>query len=552
MNYIEQYHRAIKESKVIVGEWIRKLYDLIEKRLAEGDFFYDNSLAERAINFIEAFCRHSKGRNDLIKLELWQKALVALIFGIVERDGSRVFREVFCVVSRKNGKSIFASAITNYMAYMDKEYGAEIYSIAPKLDQAGIVFDGFYKMVTADPELSALAQKRRSDVYIATVNTTIKPLPFSAKKSDGLNPHLTVCDEISSWPAEQGLKQYEVIKSALGSRRQPLILSISTAGYVNDGPYDELMKRSTAVLNGNSKERRLLPVLYIIDDPKKWNDLDELKKSNPNMDVSVSRDFFVEEISIAENSLSKRIEFLTKYCNIKQNSTAAWLPYEVVDDCCGETFDLSQFEKTYAVAGIDLSQTTDLTACCVIIEKNEQLYVIAHFFIPENKIDELSEREGIPYRIYQTQGLLTASGENYVDYEDCFRWFVRLIKEYKIYPLKVGYDRYSSQYLIQQMKEAGFHCDDVYQGENLSPVIHEMEGLVRDGKLRLGQNNILKMHFLNTALKQNAETRKVRTCKIEQRAHIDGCMAVLDALTVRQKYYNEIGEQLKNKRRETG
>ena len=188
------------------------------------------------------------------------------MFGIVDENGLRIFREVFLVMGRKNGKSLFASACIAYMAYLDGEYGAKIYCLAPKLEQAAIVYDNFYKMIHQEPELDELAQKRRSDIYLEGTNTAIKPLAFNAKKSDGFNPHMTVCDEIASWPAEQGLKQYEVMKSALGARLQPMILSISTAGYVNDGPYDELMARATAVLLGSSKERRLLPILYMIDD----------------------------------------------------------------------------------------------------------------------------------------------------------------------------------------------------------------------------------------------------------------------------------------------
>ena len=336
------------------------------------------------------------------------------------------------------------------------------------------------------------------------------------------------------------------MKSALGARKQPMILSISTAGYVNDGPYDELMKRATAVLLGSSEERRLHPLLYIIDDPSKWDDIEELKKANPNMGVSVSADFFTEEIAIARNSLSKRAEFMTKYCNIKQNSTQAWIPYDVVDAVTQEEYKLEDFRSSYCVGGIDLSQTTDLTACCVVIEKNSKLYTFSQFFMPENKIDELQEKEGVPYRLYVSAGLIKPSGENYVDYNDCFEWFRWLVEEYEILPLQVGYDRYSSQYLIQQMEQYGFHCDDVYQGENLTPVIHEMDGLLRDKTLQLGRNNVLKSHFLNVGMKQNEETRKIRPIKIDPRCHIDGFVAVCDALTVRQKWYDTIGEQLSN------
>lgn len=545
-NYIQEYHYKMQTGEIVVGKWIRLLYDKITAGLRDGIFFFDERKANRAIDFIQIFCHHCEGRDDLITLELWQKATVCLMFGIVDENGLRVFREVFLVMGRKNGKSLFASAIIAYMVYLDGEYGARVYCLAPKLEQAAIVYENFFKMITREPELEALVKKRRSDVYLEETNTTVRPLAFNAKKSDGFNPHLTVCDEIASWPAEQGLKQYEVMKSALGARKQPMILSISTAGYVNDGPYDELMKRSTAVLQGSSEERRLLPILYIIDDPSKWDDLEELKKSNPNMGVSVSADFFIEEIAIAKNSLSKRAEFMVKYCNIKQSSTQAWLPFEVVDAASGEEYSLEDFRSTYCVGGIDLSQTTDLTACCIVIEKNGKLYTFARFFMPENKIDELQEREGVPYRLYVSAGLIQPSGENYVDYNDCFEWFRMLVEEYEILPLQVGYDRYSAQYLVQQMEQYGFHMDDVFQGTNLTPVLHECDGLMRDKMLQLGTNNVLKAHFLNVAIKQDEESRKIRPVKIDPRCHIDGFVAVIDALTVRQKWADQIGEQLRN------
>lgn len=547
-NYIQEYYHKIQTGEVIVGKWIKLLYEKITAGLRDGLFYFDAAKADRAIEFIENFCRHCEGRDDLITLELWQKSTVSLIFGIVDKDGLRIYREAVIVMGRKNGKSLLASAIITCMAYLDGEYGAKIYCLAPKLEQAAIVYDNFYMMVQREPELDELAVKRRSDVYMELTNTSIRPLAFNAKKSDGFNPHLTVCDEIASWPAEQGLKQYEVMKSALGARRQPLILSISTAGYVNDGPYDELIKRATAVLQGSSEERRLLPILYMIDDVAKWDDLDELRKANPNMGVSVSADFFLEEIAIARNSLSKRAEFMTKYCNIKQSSTQAWLPYDVVDGVTQEGYTLEDFRGSYCVGGIDLSQTTDLTACCVVIERDGKLYTFAQFFMPENKIDELQEREGVPYRLYVQQGLIQPSGENFVDYPDCFAWFTRLVEEYEILPLQVGYDRYSSQYLVQDMARYGFHMDDVHQGENLTPVIHEMDGLLRDKTLQLGQNNVLKAHFLNVGMKQNEETRKIRPVKIDQRCHIDGFVAVIDALTVRQKWFDQIGDQLRNTR----
>lgn len=545
-NYIYAYYQAIQNGSVVVGMWIKLFYRLIIRWLDAKEVFFDAKKANRAIKFIENFCHHSEGRNDLLTLELWQKAMISVIFGIVDGAGVRIFREVFIVIARKNGKSLLAAAIIAYCVYLDGEYGAKVYCVAPKLDQADIVYNAFWQMVEQEPELLALTKRRKSDLYIAETNSSVKKIAFNAKKSDGFNPHLTVCDENASWPAEQGKKQYEVMKSAQGARKQPLILSISTSGYVNEGIYDELFKRSTRFLRGDSRERRLAPFLYLIDDIGKWNDINELRKSNPNLGVSVTVDYLLEEIAIAEGSLSKRAEFLTKYCNIKQNSSQAAFDVPVVERSFGEALSLEDFRNSYCVGGIDLSQTTDLTACVAVIEKRGILYVFARFFMPAEKLEEASARDGVPYAEYVKRGLLVLSGENFVDYHDCMRFFTDLVEQYQIYPLKVGYDRYSAQYLVQDMKAYGFHMDDVYQGTNLTPVIREFEGTLKDGVFRFGDNDLLKMHLLNTALKLDAESQRVKLAKLSPTERIDGTAALMDALTVRQKWYGEIGEQLKN------
>lgn len=544
-NYIYEYYDQITRGEVVVGKWIRLAYKMLVDDLEKGATQYNAKAVNKAIKFIENFCHHSKGRSDLLKLELWQKAAVAAIFGIVDDNGVRVYREVFIVIARKNGKSLLASAIIAYMAYLEPEYGQEIYCLAPKLDQAALVYDGFYKMVIAEPELEELAQKRRSDIYIADNNTFIKPIAFNARKSDGFNPQLVICDELAAWQGDGGLKQYEVMKSALGARRQPLILGITTAGYVNDGIYDELFKRATGVLKGGSKERRLLPLLYTIDDVDKWNDLTELRKANPNINVSVSEEFFKDEIAVAETSLSKRSEFLCKYCNIKQNASTAFLDYVVVEQAAADV-TLEQFRGCYCVAGLDLSQTTDLTAASVVIEKSGILYAFTQFFMPASRLETLQATDGVPYDLFVKKGIVTLSGDNYVDYNDVYNWFMQIIRDYELYILQIGYDRYSAKYLVEQLEGAGLHTDDVYQGENLTPVIREFEGIIKDGNFKIANNNLLKSHFLNVALKQNMETRKFRPVKIEQRAHIDGFVSVIDAMTVRQKWYSEIGQLLRN------
>ena len=567
-NYILAYYQGLKNGSIVAGRYIHALYEYLVTGLQEKRFFLDQKRANDAIEWIETHCFHTEGplAPGALQLELWQKAMLTAMFGIVDGDNHRQFREVLLVVARKNGKTKIASGVGDYEFRIDGGYGARVFCIAPKLEQADLVYNDIWQMITLDPEWQAmkesfserdqhnkkilddsmLARHRQSDLAIPGTNSTVKKIAFSAKKSDGFNPSICICDEIAAWEGDKGLKQYEVMKSGMGARPEAILLSCTTSGYVNDSIYDELIKRSTRFLMGESKEKRLLPFIYMIDDVEKWNDINELRKSNPNLGVSVTVDYLLEEIAVAEGSLSKKAEFLTKYCCIKQNSSLAWLPAQVVNTASGDHLSPEDFRNSYCVGGIDLSQTRDLTSCCAVIEKGGELYVLSHFFLPAEKIDEATQRDGVPYNIYIQRGLLTPSGDNFVDYHDCYQWFVDLIEKYQIFPLQIGYDRYSAQYLIQDLTGYGFHCDDIFQGENLYGVIQETQGLLEDGKIHIGDNDLLKSHLLNSAIKMSTERGRGKLVKLSPSLHIDGTAALLDAMTVRQKWYAEIGEQLKN------
>lgn len=568
-NWVLDYYQGLRDGSCVASKWVHLLYDRIIKDLEAGLYKFDQKKANRAIDWIESHCFHTEGplAPGSLKLELWQKAFVSCIFGLVDDNGLRHYREFVLIIARKNGKSLLASAIANYVFQAEGGFGCRVYNIAPKLDQSSIIYDSIWTMIQLDPAYrqaiesydeqrkhhhekretkDELPVRRTSDIFIRKTNSAVKKISSDSRKSDGFNPSLCICDEVASWVGEKGLKTYEVWKSGMGARPDGILLSCSTSGYQNDSIYDELIKRSTRFLLGDSKEKRLLPFLYIIDDPELWSDINELRKSNPNLGISVPVSYLIDEIAIAEGSLSKRSEFLVKYACVKQNSSTAWLPAQAVEKCSGEPINLEDFREHYCVAGIDLSRAVDLTACCAVIEKDGVLNVVAKFFLPAEKLDEATARDGLPYRIYIERGLLQLSGENAVNYRDCFEWFRQLVEEYRIYPLQIGYDRAMATYLVQDLTAYGFHMDDVYQGFNLSPVIDEMEALIKDGRVNIGDNDLLKVHLLNAALKNDSDGQRHKVVKISAADHIDGCSALLDALTVRQKWNDQIGAQLRN------
>ena len=553
-NAILEYWRAINAGEINVGKWIKLLYEVILEGLTEKRWYYDAKKAWNAISFIERFCHHCKGTlaPQRIKLELWQRASISLIFGVVDERGKRQFREVAWYIGRKMGKSLIAAGVMDYMAFAAGEYGSEIYFLATKVDQADLSFSAFEFNYRHEPLLAKRIRSTKRGLMIDETNTLVKRLPFSDKTLDGLNPMAFLGDELSSWAAKKGLGVWEVMMSGTGAREEPLGLAISSGGYISEGIYDELFSRGTAFLNGNSREQHILPIFYTIDDPEKWNDLDELRKSLPGLGISVSEEFIRSEIDIAEGSLSKKTEFLTKYANLKQNPTVAWLTVAEVNGFFGENnYTLEDFRHCYALTGIDLSITTDLTASVVLIERGGVIYVFAQFYMPRNVVDKAADRDQIPYRKYIEQGYLIESGENRVDYRDCEKWFERLEREYEIIPLKNGYDIYTAAYLVQNLEDSGFVMEAVRQGPNLTGVIVDVEGMIRDRTLQSGnQNGLMKIHMIDSALKHDSISKRRQLVKIKdsEQVHIDGMAALLDAMCMRRNYYNDLGDLLRNER----
>ena len=311
------------------------------------------------------------------------------------------------------------------------------------------------------------------------------------------------------------------------------------------------MKRGTAFLMGNSREQHLLPIIYMIDDPEKWDDLEELHKSLPGLGVSVSEEFIRKEIDIAHESASKMVEFKTKYCNLKQNVSTAWLRAEDINKAFGYRMQLESLKNHYCVGGVDLSQSVDLTSACIVTEIDGVLWVHSHFWLPNKRLEEATRRDNIPYEIYIKKGFLSLSGEEFVNTDDVLHWFMDLVKQYKIFPLMIGWDRWSAQDLVHKLQQKSFKTDSVTQGFNLSSVSDIFEGMLREGRIRdMDDNDLLKIHMADAAqqMESNAEQAHPRKklVKISKNAHVDGVAALLDAMAMRQFKWAELGTRLTN------
>ena len=304
-------------------------------------------------------------------------------------------------------------------------------------------------------------------------------------------------------------------------------------------------------LMGNSREQHILPILYMIDDPEKWNDLAELRKSLPGLGESVSEEFIRKEIDTAEESISKATEFRTKYCNLKQSVSTCWFRAEDIERMFGWRKPLEEIRNKYCVGGIDLSQSVDLTCGIVITEIDGILWTHAHFWLPNKRLEEATKRDNIPYEIFIRKGFLSLSGEEFINNDDVILWFMDLVKTWKIFPLQIGFDRWSAQDMVQKMQQKLFHMDSVTQGFNLSSVEDTLEGMLREGRIRdMDDNDLLKIHLADAAQQMESNTEQAhprkKLVKLTKNAHVDGVAAMLDAMAMRQFKWAELGKRLMN------
>lgn len=535
MNYIKEYIDKINSKEIIVGKKVKKIY---EKLIKESDdktlpFYFDEERGNRPIEFIETFCKQAEGEiGKPIKLELFQKAYIQALFGFVYRDtGLRRFNETMFLVGRKNGKTTMLSAIALYMMIADGEGSAECYSVATKKDQASKAFKSACAMRAQSPEIRALINKRRTDMYMPSTFSSFEPLSSDSDTLDGLNSHLVIIDELH---AIKDRNLYEVMKQSTSSRRQPLVVMITTAGTVRECIFDDIYDYANNILNGTIKNDSFLPVLYELDKIEEWKDIKCWQKANPGLGTIKQYKYLNEQVQRAKDDTSSKRGILCKDFNIRGTSEEKWLDFETVNN--EKTYDINNLKGTYAIGGADLSSTTDLTCATLLIMKNNMKYVIQQYFIPEDRLEEKENDDKVPYKKWKERGLLTVCQGAKINYTDVTKWFLKMHEEMDISALWVGYDPWGSTYWIEEMKGAGFEMEQVIQGaKTMSNPMKQLEADLKEKKVIYNNNPITKWCLLNTAIKidENDNIRPVKGKK--QRERIDGAVALIDAYVVLYK-----------------
>lgn len=552
-NPIREYWNWIetnrKDGKWVVSQKVYKVYRHVINFIddPESEWEYDSSKANHAIEFIENYCKHSKGKlgGKPFIMELWQKALVAATFGIVHKiDRTRKYREVLLVVARKNGKSTLASAIGLYMQVADGEPGAEVYACATKKDQAKIIWLEAKRMVRKSTVLLRRIKTLVAELVADFNDSFFRPLGRDSDSLDGLNVHCALLDEIHAWTDDN---LYDVIVDGTSAREEPLIFITTTAGTVREHIYDIKYDESERVINGFDDENgyhdeHFLPIIYELDNRKEWIDKECWIKANPGLGTIKKIDQLANKVkkAIANSRLVKNL--LCKDFDIPETTSEAWLTFEQANNTA--IFDVKELKPRYGIGGTDLSSTTDLTSAKVIfkVRNDEHIYVMQMYWIPEDLVEKRTREDKIPYDIWIEQGYVRTCPGNKNHPKYVTEWFLEVQNEYDIYLPWFGYDAWSAEYWVEEMKGyfGATAMIPVRQGKQTLSSPMKTLGADLEKKLVIYNNNpVDKWCLCNTSvdIDKNDNIQPIKTSNPRKR--IDGTASLLDAYVILEEKLNE-------------
>jgi phage terminase large subunit-like protein len=548
MNWITEYAKQIKSGKIVTSKRVAAVYSRLEeeirfsKKQKRSRYMFNEALGEHPIKFIEQFCKKSQGDFGAdIELELFQKAFVQAIFGFICREtGLRRFREAMLLMGRKNGKSTLAAALGLYLMIADGEGAAEIYSAATKRDQAMITLNEAINMRHHSRHIAAITKKRRNDIYFPATASKFVALASDSNTLDGLNSHGVIVDELH---AIRDPDLYRVLKKSTGHRRQPLILTITTAGTVRESIFDTRYDYACKIADGEETDDRFLPILYELDAREEWTRPECWIKANPGLGPIKQWDTLREDVEQAKILPEELPDVLCKHFNIRENEAASWLSFEVIEST--HTFEMEKVYNTYAVGGCDLSATTDLTCATLLIRKPDDptVYVLQQYFLPEERVKrmEATERSAkeAPYRAWAERGLLTICESSRVEYSLITAWFTEMREKHKIDAIYVGYDRAFAGYWLEEMKSNGFTTEPVAQGPyTWSQPMREMGAAFADKIVNYNRNPILAWCLSNTGVKKSG-MNNIQPVKITEKRRIDGMVSLLNAWVVYVRKFDD-------------
>lgn len=562
-NPIREYWEAIQDGSEVVSKKIYKTYKhLVHQMDNPGEYFYSPARANHVIEFFENYLRHSKGKlgGQLIVLELWEKAMLAAIFGFIDIEGNRQYQKALLIVAKKNGKSTIAAGIGLYMLLADGEAGPEVYAAATKRDQAKIIWQEAKRMVRKSPALLKRVRTLVSELASDFNDGSFKPLASDSDTLDGLNVLCALLDEIHQW--KNGRALFDIIADGVTARDQPLIFMCSTAGVIREDIYDEEYDDADRLINGYEDpegyhDEHSIAFVYELDARSEWTDPKCWKKANPGLGTIKNAKALADKVKKAMQNPALVKNLVCKEFNIRETSSEAWLSYEELSN--PDTFQLFPKEKRfvwyhhegddiqeielpypkYGIGGADLSSTTDLTAAKVLfmVPGCPRIFALSMYWLAEDLLERRVTEDRIPYDKWFDRELVRLCPGNKVHHKYVKEWFIEVQEQLDIFIPFVGYDAWSATYWVEDMVSTFGKSAMIAVHQGKRTLSDPMKRLHNDlgSKLIVYSNNpVDKWCLANTAYEEdkNGNIQPHKTSKPTRR--IDGTAALLDAYTILQ------------------
>lgn len=538
----DRYVQDVLSGKQVACQWVRLACQRHVNDLehgAERGLHFDRDAANKVIAFC-ALLKHSKGEwaGHPVLLEPWQQFVLAMIFGWKRADGLRRFRTAILEVSRKNGKSTIAAMVGLYMMIMDDEPGAEVYSAATKREQAQISHSEATRMAKSSPAVRKIVRIYKDNIHIPDTASKFVPLGADSDTMDGLNVHCALVDEIH---AHKTRDTWDLLETATGSRRQPLMFGISTAGYDRKSLFYSQHEYTAKVLSGSLQDDKWFGIIYSIDKEDDWRDEKCWIKANPNLGVSKKWDDMQGKAARAMEMPAAQNAFMRLELDIWTQSETKWIPWEHWSQCDGAV-DAEGLKGRICYGGLDLSSTTDISALVLIFppQGEEDAYqVLCRFFIPDDSIRERTKRDRVPYEAWLRQGFVIGTPGNVIDYDFIL---AQIDADMQAYDLKeIAFDRWGASRIQTQLMELGGDKFLVQFGQgfaSMSPPMKELEKLILSHKLAHGNNPVLNWMADNLVARLD-EAGNIKPDKERSIERIDGMVALIMALDRAMRHQEE-------------
>jgi len=494
-------------------------------------YWYDEAEASRAVTFFHEYLTHTKGKlaGQPFLLEQWQQELIGNMFGWRRPDGTRRFRTAYLEIPRKNGKSTIAAGIALYLLLADREKGAEVYTAAADREQASIVYDVARGMAQSSASIRGRvkAMETAKRLVVESTGSYLKCLSADAFTKHGLNAHGIIFDEVH---AQKNRELWDVLTTSTGAREQPLTVAITTAGYDRNSICWELHDYAVKVRDGIIEDPEFLPAVFAADTEDDWTSPDVWRKANPCLGISLSEDYLVAKCREAQNSPAKENTFRRLHLNQWTEQEVRWLQMAKWDACGELPFEAADLEGRPCYGGLDLASTTDVAAFVLMFppeDPDEPWAVLPRFWVPRENARVRERRDRVPYTHWASEGFVTMTEGDVIDFDVIRREIVEAGKVYDI--REIAIDRWAAPQITTQLMGDGFEMIPFGQGfASMSGPTKELEALVLSGRLAHGANPVLRWMASNVAVEMDA-AGNLKPSKRKSTEKIDGIVATVMA-----------------------